>query len=292
MLRIDASTSPVYSLAFRPDSALLASGGAKGEVFVTDSGGTPVGSHNLGSQASRNALQYAPSGDRLAVADGVQFLELGADDVTQTYQTGGYADSRVTGLGYLDDRLLVVGSGDRALNAPGAVALWTLPVGKRREPTFSEPHGVRALAVHPSGKTIVWANGSRRVTVRNITKPDPVHFNLMHNSTSVAVHPDGNLVAAAIGYEVAVLDVARKQQRATLRGHGGTVAAVAFSPDGRTLATGSWDKTVRFWEVGTWAERTAFKWNVGRVLALAFAPDGTRAAAGGDTGAVLVWDLE
>ena len=70
------------------------------------------------------------------------------------------------------------------------------------------------------------------------------------------------------------------------------VYALAFSPDGSTLASGSWDQTVRLWDVATGRERASFKWPIGRVTALAYAPDGLRLAAGGDLGAVVVWDVE
>lgn len=291
MLRIDAGQAAVYALEFTPDSARLAGGARDGRVAVWDAAGAILTDSRPGTDGPRYALRFAADGERFVVADGVQFLEVRPDGV-RVFPTGGYTGSRVTGLGYLDAQLVAVGSGDRAMNDPGAVALWNLATGKRREPTFTEPHGVRSLAVHPPSKTVAWANGSRRVTAWTITRSDPVHFNLTANSPAVAFHPDGTLIAAALGYDAKVLDLPRKQVRATLTGHRKTVTSVAVRPDGSTIATGSWDGTVRFWEVGSWAEKAVFDWKIGRVTALAFSPDGTRAAAAGDTGAIIVWDLE
>ena len=68
--------------------------------------------------------------------------------------------------------------------------------------------------------------------------------------------------------------------------------AVAVSPDGETVATGSWDETVKLWDIRSGQERATFKWPIGRVYSLVFAPDGLRLAAGGDRGSVVVWDVE
>ena len=75
------------------------------------------------------------------------------------------------------------------------------------------------------------------------------------------------------------------------RGHADAVRAVEFSPDGRTLASGSSDRTVRLWNVPTRRELMQLdpgSVELGPVYSLAFSPDGTQLLAGGQEVAA-VW---
>jgi len=84
--------------------------------------------------------------------------------------------------------------------------------------------------------------------------------------------------------------VATSRERFALKGHTNRVAAAAFSPDGKTLATGSWDATVKLWEVPsakpegvatTGRLKTTLEGHKGSVLAVAYGPDGKRLASAG-----------
>ena len=77
----------------------------------------------------------------------------------------------------------------------------------------------------------------------------------------------------------------------TLTGHQGVVAAVAFSPDGSLLATGSWDGTAKLWEVSSGKEVRTLTHHKMAVVSVAFSPDGRLLAVGSDDTTVTLWDV-
>lgn len=69
------------------------------------------------------------------------------------------------------------------------------------------------------------------------------------------------------------------------------LVTVAFSPDGRILATGGFDRTVNIWEVGTGRLRRALNGHTGVVRAVAFSPDGVILASASDDRTIKLWDV-
>ena len=76
-----------------------------------------------------------------------------------------------------------------------------------------------------------------------------------------------------------------------LAGHRDSINSVCFSPDGKLLASGGWDKTVRVWELGTWRELLRLDGHLGGVNAVCFSSDGKKLASGGEDTTVLVWQM-
>ena len=95
------------------------------------------------------------------------------------------------------------------------------------------------------------------------------------------VHPDR---------EVKVWDAQTGQEVLSLRGHVGGLRSVAFSPDGRRLASTGLDQTVKLWDAATGQEVLTLRGHIDNVFCVAFSPDGRQLASGGLDRTVRIWD--
>ena len=76
-----------------------------------------------------------------------------------------------------------------------------------------------------------------------------------------------------------------------MKGHTHLIESVAFSPDGKTLASGSWDTTIKLWAVKTCKEQATLKGHTDTARSVAYSRDGKTLASGSLDKTIKLWDV-
>ena len=151
----------------------------------------------------------------------------------------------------------------------------------------------------PEGARLVGTNFKGAIRVVDVPTGQ-VALSLRLNDLVILIStlsPDGKRLAVTgfvpgfLTGEVRILDAASgREVMPRLRGHNFGVRALAFSPDGLRLATGSGDKTVKIWDMTSGQETLTLKGHTDQINSIAFSPDGRRLISASWDHTVRVWD--
>lgn len=204
-------------------------------------------------------------------------------------QQGHYFDMNT--LSYSSDGQYIATGGD-----DGKIKIWNTVSGFCFV-TFSEhSSAISAVEFAKQGQVLFSASldGTVRAfdlvryrNFRTFTSPSPVQF------SSLAVDDSGEVVAAGStdSFQIFMWSVQTGKLLDVLSGHEGPVSSLAFSPAGNILASGSWDKSVRLWNVFDRSHAVEPFSMSADVLALAFRSDGQELAASSLDGQIIFLDV-
>jgi WD40 repeat protein/energy-coupling factor transporter ATP-binding protein EcfA2 len=292
----------VSVVKFSPDGSALAVGAESGSVKPPEVTLWDVGSHKrtavFQGKYSITSIVFSPDGKTVAVGEGDRYLELRNVVSGQSVCSSSALGGNVGSVFYLNDEIYLAVSDDRSVNIwpPGNcderhTEAWFSIGSSSSVSAFGLSPDKQLLAVSSEGSVVKIYGGDLYRTEVASFKGHGRYINsvafLADNRTLVTASEDG----AVKLWDAPALIL----EHETLGGHTSPIVGLAYSPDGKRLASvGGADGTARLWDAWTRQLLNVFlPSQTGQIYAAAFSPDGRTLVAGSEAGenpSLRVWD--
>jgi WD40 repeat protein len=256
---IAAKSGQVRAVAFSPDGKVLATGSYQNVSLWNPATGELV-KPIKGHRAYVTSLAFSPDGSRLATAcedEVARVWKLEGDDAPLIFKQHRLP---VTGVAWSPDgKLLATSAGDDTRPTKGGeVKIWDAATGDVQQSFELHTKGATGVAFSPDGAYVASSGIDEHVNVYDLKARKALGFFAGHSrpTNGVLFHPDAETAISISGgravgkNELKVWEFATGEELATAKAHEGRITALALSKDGRTLATGGYDKCVALWNVG------------------------------------------
>jgi len=234
-----------------------------------------------------NCVAFAPNGEFVATA--------GLDSTARLWDTATGRQLRL--LSHVRRVLSVAVSPKSELVASadndGMVKVWRAETGTVVN-TLKHATGVECVAFSPVGDVLASGSWDGALILRDTrTWEELTTLTVQGDIRALAYSPDGKTLATSAGTTpiLELWDLETRTSRRLASLHRGFLYGLAFSPDGKLLASAGFDGTVRLWDAQSGDLLVTLRGHAGKVWCVAFSPDGKTLASGGGDATIRLWDV-